>query len=154
MDLTHVLLTLAGLVAAGLIFWNRSLGQPDWESLPTLPEYLALHPECATTDAENARCHGCGFRQVLFNPSPAGVTTVFATPAWLVARCCFAAAPFFSQSPLSRFPTKESSHGMGLTTLKRKWLKKHLQELRASKDEDEEKGECWDSSAFCVRQSR
>ena len=27
-----------------------------------------------------------------------------------------------------------------LTTLKRKWLKKHLQELRASKDEDEEKG--------------
>ena len=27
-----------------------------------------------------------------------------------------------------------------LTTLKRKWLKKHLQELRVSKDEDEEKG--------------
>ena len=68
MDLTHVLLTLAGLVAAGLIFWSRSLGQPDWESLPTLPEYLALHPECATTDAENARCHGCGSDKVLFTP--------------------------------------------------------------------------------------
>ncbi|ELI6407436.1 TPA: hypothetical protein P2K97_003946, partial [Aeromonas salmonicida] len=27
-----------------------------------------------------------------------------------------------------------------LTALKRKWLKKHLQELRASKDEDQEKG--------------
>ncbi|WP_274452300.1 hypothetical protein [Aeromonas bestiarum] len=28
---------------------------------------------------------------------------------------------------------------MDLTALKRKWLKKHLQELRAAKDEDEEK---------------
>ncbi|WP_113722046.1 hypothetical protein [Aeromonas salmonicida] len=28
---------------------------------------------------------------------------------------------------------------MDLTALKRKWLKKHLQELRAEKDEDEEK---------------
>lgn len=68
MELTDVLLTLAGLVTAGLIFWNRAAGQPGWEALPTLPEYLALHPECAIEDAENARCHGCGSDKVLFLP--------------------------------------------------------------------------------------
>ena len=30
---------------------------------------------------------------------------------------------------------------LDMTTLRRKWLKKHLQELRVSKDEDEEKGD-------------
>lgn len=68
MQLSVLLLTLAGLVGGFLILRNRALGQPDWEALPTLPEYLALHPECVTDDDENARCHGCGSDKVLFNP--------------------------------------------------------------------------------------
>ena len=44
MELTDVLLTLAGLVTAGIILKNRAVTQPDWDKLPTLPEYLARHP--------------------------------------------------------------------------------------------------------------
>ena len=68
MDLTDTLLTLAGLITAGLILRNRALGQPDWEALPTLPEYLARHPDCVTGDAENASCHACGSDKVVFHP--------------------------------------------------------------------------------------
>ena len=50
MELTDVLLTLAGLVTAGIILKNRAMTQPDWDKLPTLPEYLSLHPECTTED--------------------------------------------------------------------------------------------------------
>lgn len=68
MELTDVLLTLAGLVTAGIILKNRAVTQPDWDKLPTLPEYLARHPECATDDSENASCCACGSHKVLFQP--------------------------------------------------------------------------------------
>lgn len=68
MELTDALLTLAGLITAGIILKNRSVTQPDWDRLPTLPEYLERHPECAIEDAENARCHGCGSDKVMFLP--------------------------------------------------------------------------------------
>jgi hypothetical protein len=68
MELTDVLLTLAGLVTAGIILKNRSVTQPDWDKLPTLPEYLSLHPECTTEDDENASCCACGSHKVLFSP--------------------------------------------------------------------------------------
>ncbi|MGL6618713.1 hypothetical protein ACSZN6_15030 [Aeromonas hydrophila] len=69
MELTDVLLTLAGLVTAGIILKNRAVTQPDWDKLPTLPEYLARHPECATDDSENASCCACGSHKVLFQPA-------------------------------------------------------------------------------------
>jgi len=68
MELTDVLLTLAGLVTAGIILKNRAMTQPDWDKLPTLPEYLSLHPECTTEDDENASCYTCGSHKVLFSP--------------------------------------------------------------------------------------
>ena len=68
MQLSELLLTLAGLTTAGIILWNRSTGQHGWEALPTLPEYLRLHPECVTNDGENARCYACGSDKVLFHP--------------------------------------------------------------------------------------
>jgi hypothetical protein len=68
MELTDVLLTLAGLVTAGIILKNRSVTQPDWDKLPTLSEYLARHPECTTDDDENASCCACSSRKVLFSP--------------------------------------------------------------------------------------
>lgn len=68
MELTDVLLTLAGLVTVAIILKNNSVAQPDWDKLPTLPKYLSLHPECATEDNEHASCYACGSRKVLFSP--------------------------------------------------------------------------------------
>jgi hypothetical protein len=40
----------------------------DWDKLPTLPEYLDKHPECKTSDDENAKCYSCGSDKVIFQP--------------------------------------------------------------------------------------
>jgi hypothetical protein len=43
--------------------------QEDWEKIPTLEEYLLTHPECKTSDDENAKCYACGSEKVTFQPS-------------------------------------------------------------------------------------
>ncbi|MGY4027432.1 hypothetical protein ACW5WQ_16000 [Aeromonas rivuli] len=68
MELTDVVLTLAGLVTSSIILKNRSVTQPNWNKLPTLPEHLSLHPECVTADDENASCYACDSHKVLFSP--------------------------------------------------------------------------------------
>ncbi len=146
----------------GCYFWNQRHAQPDWLRLPTRADYLLQHPECATDDEHGARCCACGSDKCWATPRPAGLIIAFATPASPAARRSFA-----PKSPRYKHPHSPSLYGdvwrwqmltpakqqrarardretsqmeKDLTALKRKWLKKHLQALRAVKDEEQEKG--------------
>ncbi len=40
----------------------------DWESLPTLEQYLKKYPHCKTADDENTMCSSCSSDKVIFQP--------------------------------------------------------------------------------------
>ena len=65
------LIGLGLLVAAGAFYYYvlySPAQQGDWEKLPSLSEYLTSHPECKTSDEENAKCFSCGSGKVIFQP--------------------------------------------------------------------------------------
>lgn len=64
-------LTILAPIIAAAIYYFAFYNKPNddhWRKLPTLPEYLAAHPECRTTDDENARCYHCQSDKVIFQP--------------------------------------------------------------------------------------
>lgn len=65
------LIGLGIIVAVGIFYYYvlySPAQQDDWDKLPTLPEYLDKHPECKTSDDENAKCYSCGSDKVIFQP--------------------------------------------------------------------------------------
>ncbi|MCE0557697.1 hypothetical protein [Motilimonas sp. E26] len=71
MDFITEVLVFGSPIIAMAIYYFAFYNKPNddyWRKLPTLPEYLALHPECITDDDENARCCHCHSDKVIFQP--------------------------------------------------------------------------------------
>jgi hypothetical protein len=71
MDFSLELLAIAAPVITIAIYYFAFYNKPTddhWRKLPTLPEYLAKHPDCVTEDDENARCCHCQSDKVIFQP--------------------------------------------------------------------------------------
>lgn len=65
------LIGLGVFIAAAAFYYYAyysPVQQDYWEKLLTLPEYLERHPECKTSDDENASCYACHSEKVLFQP--------------------------------------------------------------------------------------
>jgi len=60
-------LLVAAAASYYFVFYNKLLDD-EWRKLPDLATYLNAHPECKTSDDENAKCSHCGSDKVIFQP--------------------------------------------------------------------------------------